>query len=570
MCYANGPANPLWNTTCADCLGVPNGNAQVDACGVCYANGPANPLWNTTCADCLGVPNGNAQVDACSVCYANGPANPLWNSTCADCEGAPNGPAQPGTPCDDDDELTDNDTWTTGCACEGTPIGNCTEFLTIEIRTDVNGSQTSWEVRELVTNILAASGDGYADDAVVTDDMCLAEGCYRLTVFDAGFDGIAGGGYILRTSGNPGQRIIDNRANFSAGQVSAIANGEGFCVPLGISRLIFTSCDKLDWVNNQFIVANDEAAVNAEWIVGGANGVQDTNTGYEFWFFNPNGGYSFRRFRSHATSDGYPATGPTRACHTKVNTWAAANHIPAFQLMNVRVRSRINGDYNPWGPACRFKIDPVRAACPLTKLEDIPGNSFYSCNVTRAWGQMLYCKKVTNATQYQFRFRNAELVTPVVRTRTTWNLQMNWTPALPSGSYQVDVRAFLNGQWCISGAEWGDACMVTITGSPGASDGQQNLTLGSGLAMDATMTLSPNPNGGDWMQLHLNATQDGIENATLEVYDLVGQRVMTTQVPVNGGQINGVVELSNLASGTYLVNLVAGTERYTQRLVISR
>ncbi|MBK9175657.1 MAG: hypothetical protein IPM46_04825 [Flavobacteriales bacterium] len=94
VCYANGPANPLWNTTCADCLGVPNGNAQVDACGVCYANGPANPLWNTTCADCLGVPNGNAQVDACGVCYANGPANPLWNTTCADCLGVPNGNAQ--------------------------------------------------------------------------------------------------------------------------------------------------------------------------------------------------------------------------------------------------------------------------------------------------------------------------------------------------------------------------------------------------------------------------------------------------------------------------------------------
>ncbi|MBK7103612.1 MAG: hypothetical protein IPH63_17805 [Flavobacteriales bacterium] len=118
VCYAGGASNPLWNTTCADCAGVPNGNSEVDACGVCYAGGASNPLWNTTCADCAGVPNGtafldncnecvggttgptlhddslgvpggNAEVDACGVCTLVVPRNPLWNTTCADCAGVP-------------------------------------------------------------------------------------------------------------------------------------------------------------------------------------------------------------------------------------------------------------------------------------------------------------------------------------------------------------------------------------------------------------------------------------------------------------------------------------------------
>jgi len=105
-----------------DCLGVPNGEADTDACGVCYAGGASNPLWNTTCADCLGVPNGNAQVDACGICYANGPGNPLWNTTCADCLGVPNGPAQPGTPCDDEDTCTTDDAYDAGCQCAGTTV----------------------------------------------------------------------------------------------------------------------------------------------------------------------------------------------------------------------------------------------------------------------------------------------------------------------------------------------------------------------------------------------------------------------------------------------------------------
>ena len=45
-------------------------------------------------------------------------------------------------------------------------------------------------------------------------------------------------------------------------------------------------------MNNKFIVATENPAVSAEY------GVNNANSGYEFWFFDPNGSYSFRRFRS--------------------------------------------------------------------------------------------------------------------------------------------------------------------------------------------------------------------------------------------------------------------------------
>ena len=38
-----------------------------------------------------------------------------------DCLGVPGGPALPGTPCDDNDPATTNDTWTAECVCVGTP-----------------------------------------------------------------------------------------------------------------------------------------------------------------------------------------------------------------------------------------------------------------------------------------------------------------------------------------------------------------------------------------------------------------------------------------------------------------
>ncbi len=54
-----------------DCLGVPNGSAQPDMCGVC--NG-AN-----LCVDCAGVPFGQQEVDQCGVCGGDG-------QSCLGCE----------------------------------------------------------------------------------------------------------------------------------------------------------------------------------------------------------------------------------------------------------------------------------------------------------------------------------------------------------------------------------------------------------------------------------------------------------------------------------------------------
>ncbi|MBL7980957.1 MAG: lamin tail domain-containing protein, partial [Flavobacteriales bacterium] len=350
----------------------------------------------------------------------------------------------PGTACNDGNPNTVLDVLDGTCTCVGQ---TCTTDLVLEVNTDANGTQTTWEIRTTGTNVLVQSGGGtYPNNATLTDNTCLPDGCYYLRVFDAGGDGIVGGGYILRTLVGA-HRIIDNRGNggnFTS--VSAVINNGGFCLPLGTDKLIFTSCDKLDWVNNQFIVAAENPAVSAQF------GVTNTTSGYQFWWFDPNGTYGYAKFRSHATSDGF-GTGATRACHARINNWSP-NQIPANVLMNVKVRSRVAGVNSNWGPVCRFMIDPVRAACPLTKLMDIPGNAQYSCGVTRTWGgsslSKVVAKAVDGATQYQFRWNNAELAAPVIRTTTTPVLQLNWSPALPNGTYQVQVRAFKNGVWCIT------------------------------------------------------------------------------------------------------------------------
>jgi len=91
------------DTSCFDCLGHVDGDAEYDACDVCGGD-------DTACLDCQGVINGPARYDECDICDGDG-------STCLDCDGTPNGPLVYDR-CDvcggDDSSCAD---------CEGVPFG---------------------------------------------------------------------------------------------------------------------------------------------------------------------------------------------------------------------------------------------------------------------------------------------------------------------------------------------------------------------------------------------------------------------------------------------------------------
>ncbi len=561
--------------------GQDTGDNGVDFVLACITPGEANSLSdadNDGTLDCLDVcANGPEPGSPCDDGNAATDNDVVQGDcTCAgvvvDCLGVPGGPNVPGTSCDDGDPDTVDDVLLSDCTCQG--IALCSTDLVIEFQTDAAPFETTWQIRAEDGLTPLQSGEPLVAPAgIQTIQTCLPDGCYTFFVFDAGGDGMTTGGYILRTQGT-NERIIDNRNNFSSGSVSAISGGQGFCLPISNQRVIITSCDKLDWVNGQYVVTSADPAVSAEWIAGGANSVQDNNSGYEFWIFDPNGSYSFRRFRSHNVSDGYASVGATRACHMKLNNWAVASQVPANVLMNVRVRPRVNGVNGEFGPACRLKIDPVRAACPLTKLIDIPGNQYFSCGVTRQWGpstSRIAAKPVSGANRYQFRFRLPAEGFEVVITRTTYLLSLNWNLAtglpLQNGkTYEVDVRISKNGglTWCTNSDPWGDVCLLTI-----GSASSNAMALSAGNAATEEVTLFPNPNRGDLVTFSLSAVEEGVNTVAMDVYDLTGKRVMTRVIPVAGGNVNTTIDLNGeLAAGMYLVNVTAGTKAYTERLMI--
>jgi len=438
--------------------------------------------------------------------------------------------------------------------------------LSIQFQTDASPFETTWDLLDATGQYVIASGGPLAAPGALLEEFaCVPDGCYQFRVKDSGGNGMSSGGYVVRTQGNY-IRIIDDANNFSSGSTSQ-ASGS-FCLPMGTTDLLYSSCDKYFWATGKYIVCNEDAAVAADWNGGGPAGA---DSGYDFWFYNPNGGYSYVRSRRHNVSDNFANVGSSRTCHMKVNNWAAANHIPDGVLMNVRIRSVVNGVAGAYGPACRFTRDEATAACPPTLLFDVPGfPQFYSCGVNRNFvsstANRLYARPIAGATQYRFTFDNAELASPIVRVANNYYLSLGWSigvaPPLVAGqTYDVTVEAFKGGNWCIPG----NVCLVTINNP--VAGGQQNVALDGGSALN----MWPNPNNGDVLNMSLLVADPFITSVSMDIFDLSGKRMIARTVGIQDGLINTTIDLNgDLADGMYMVKVTAGDEVFTQRVVIQK
>ena len=463
----------------------------------------------------------------------------------------------------------------------GRLVALCTDDVDMIVVTDGAASEIEWQLIPVGYNYAAYTGNGFPNNATVSIGACLAKGCYALRVTDSGGNGITDGGYVLKSQS--GDRIIDNTGNFSSGGLSQISGAQGgpatFCVSIGGHKPIYVSRDKLDWVSGQYLVSQEDAAVSQVWTDYGSGSPERASTGYDFWFFDPNGNYSFVRSRRHSTSDNFAPANAVRACHMKINNWAAANHLQSDVLYNVRVRPVLLGVAGDWGPAYRFMIDPARAACPLTKLMDIPSNPNLSCGQNREWGtgNYVHARPVTGANKYQFRFQIPAESFSVTRTSNNYFVQLNWgtNPLEVGKTYEVDVRAsFDNGAtWCSDIPSpmdpWGDVCLLTIVSSfnavaPGP-DVKESMPGQPGFS------IWPSPSTDGVMILSIHGMEEGVEWVDLDLLDVTGRLVHQARLPMNDGFWNGAVPLpGDLPAGMYTVNARVGADRFTERWVLQR
>jgi len=338
--------------------------------------------------------------------------------------------------------------------------------VSLTLTTDNDGAQTSWEILPSGGGAAVCSGGGYASNSTITATCCLTSGCYSLRVLDSFGDGMNSGptgGFVLRDANN--DRIIDN-AGDGIFTFTSQAPDE-FCVPLGIDRLTTATCDQ-ETVNPAYVIqAQPNAAVTAQY------NITNSTSGYQFWIFNPDGGYSRRVFQSHiAPGTGFPVgtTASQRSTFLRLNT-LVTNPVPPYVLLNVRVRGRIAGVYNAFGPACRLKVEPPCTTTQLTTV-GLPTNPAVSCGATGLIinGGQVHADIVTGANRYQFEFTRPGFSRLIAVPSRTLTLGIWLTKPLQCGlAYSVRVRAsFDNGAtWCA----FGNACTITTETCPAIAGG---------------------------------------------------------------------------------------------------
>ncbi len=483
-----------------------------------------------------------------------------------------------GSPCNDGNPFTAGDAVQNDCSCAGTPVP-CDNW-TLTINTDANGSETTWQMIDAASPFVLASGGPYASNSTNTETICVPQGaCFNLTFNDAGNNGMSSGGWLLVD--NNGRRILDN-VNNGGCFLSSSSTAEPFCnEPASAQALIATQCDKENWLPNDVIIASANAAVSAQWGIG-----DQTDDGYQFWFQNPCGGYTRKIFRNHATSGGNGPANALRATKLALNT-IVSNPLPVGTLLNVRVRTRVNGVNGAWGPACRFRIDPN--ACTLTKLNDIITDPHFSCGATgkvvNAGGDAgkIFAKVVTSggnpATHYRFEISNPVQSYLRYATNTSAALVLGqWaTNPLLCGTWTYNVRVQASFDGGNSYCPYGDVCTVTITNNltgslctaPGAFAGNSDRALELGNGVD--MNMYPNPNRGEQLFINLRGFSEEVNEVGVEIYDGFGKRVVNRMVPAQDGYMNTTLELDHdFAAGIYMVHLTAGELVRTERLVIQR
>jgi len=179
-----------------------------DDCGVCGGD-------NSSCGGCTDaeacnynpeatIDDGSCSAnDECGVCGGD-------NSTCGGCTNA--------EACNYNADATIDDG---SCILGGTGV-------IINILTDDYPGETTWTLTD-VNGDAVASGGPYASVATsIQEEVCVGDGCYTFTIFDAYGDGLCCeygiGSYDLSVDG----AVLATGAEFSSSEVSSFCIGEGF------------------------------------------------------------------------------------------------------------------------------------------------------------------------------------------------------------------------------------------------------------------------------------------------------------------------------------------------------
>ncbi len=517
----------------------------------------------------------------------------------------------PGDACDDGNPLTSNDQYQGDCSCAGSlaPVEGCTNPAFCEYDPAANTDDGSCVTPAGCTNPLAANYDETAgcDDAscVFNEDAATA---IALPVTALGTCASTSGDMDLATivapeatatataglwysfvASTPGARIEVNTADFDVVielqdalnnaievedvvaanslevlNIGTLTAGETYFVrvaPLApvaatanfdicVQEIPDTRCDfgpgpyqlcdpfKADYVLADSYVFNFTSQLDAS-----TSTVQTSNGFSIIWFSNVEGiqydvTYDVAIDAVFALTDGSGLTEDVAVINDEPCTAIIGSH-PAAQL-------REQDNQANFGP--HFITNYV-AATP------------WMCGVVNWEWEFVN----TDNAQLPFSWETAS---------SNRYIRLTQAPGLLEGSvYEVRIRPVFS----YGPGEYGEAQLLSIIGAAGltvnddspvvvAPQADRSLIDNSAAAM-----LYPNPNNGEALFINLEGIAVDVERVMIDIYDVAGKRVISEQIAGQGStNLFTQLSLSELHSGMYIVNIMAGEQMFTQRLAVKK
>lgn len=231
---------------------------------------------------------------------------------------------------------------------------------------------------------------------------------------------------------------------------------------------------------------------------------------------------------------------------------------------NVRVRANVGGDWGKFGEVCQVSVVyPI----PLTKVR------YYDCGKTlTSMSQFIYCDPVAGATDYQWEISNSDInfLEVYQRNAPSTNFQFAWVAGIAyATTYNIRVRVQVAGEW----SSFGSICQVTSPNAPisprmGHPPNEEPVEE---MARDEIkLSVFPNPSKGETVKISLSGSENKDEVISLEVYDILGNKVYGKH-SVNKVENHLIAEINSnneLPSGLYILNVTAGNRNFFDRIII--
>ncbi|MBS1568592.1 MAG: T9SS type A sorting domain-containing protein [Bacteroidetes bacterium] len=416
----------------------------------------------------------------------------------------------------------------------------CGNQVVVNITTDANPGQLSWELRDSGLSLLA-SGAPTVANGLNSTTVCLeafqSNSFYNFKLMDSFGDGITNGGWELRTT--TGKLILKdvfangNQSPSATPASPGYGSAHSFSLPLGTANIAATECGIFNNLPGNKVYCNK---------VTGA-------TQYQFEFSDPDAGFLRRIVRTT----------------NYVRFWDMVSNplVPGVHYFG-RVRSNVAGPLASahWGSGCEMGLAPT---VPCSGLIPAP-NYGHSCNETRSFNtnnSFIYATPVPGASQYQFRIYNTGEGYDQTFTRNTYILQLKWSnivapPLLNGSTYNVEINVNVGGVWsgfCPS------SCTITINNPPSFARMAQTA------AFEAT--LWPNPVRDGQVHLDLGGLGNAEQYINADVLGIDGRQVWTGAFGNSGDHFRTTLQLpADLAAGTYVVNITANGVKLVKQLSI--